>query len=149
RKGETQVLATRAAELANVLYVAGRYEEAAQWERIARERAGADDLDAALTRQPVEAMLHARQGRLEKAERTALATVDLAAKTDSPNRRAEALLGLAEVLRLAGATQNAKEHVDAALVLCKQKGNTAAAARIRAWHEEPRAELFVPGIRPT
>jgi tetratricopeptide (TPR) repeat protein len=143
------VLATRAAEFAAVLYLARRYDEAADWTRIARDSAGDDDLDAALTRRPVEAMLHARNGRSEEAERLARATVELAAKTDSPNRRADSLLALAEVLELAGAGEEVHEHVDAALALYRQKGNTAALARVRAQHEEPAAGLFVPGIQPT
>jgi tetratricopeptide (TPR) repeat protein len=146
---EIPVLATRAAELANVLYIARRYDDAAAWARSARDSAGDDDLDAALTRHPVEAMLCARAGRLDEAEQMARATVELAMTTDSPNRRAEARLALAEVLELAGAAAKAREHVDAALALYTQKGNTAAAARVRARYEEPREELFVPGIQPT
>jgi tetratricopeptide (TPR) repeat protein len=144
QRRETAVLATRAAELANVLYVAGRYEEAADLVRIARDSGGDDDLDAALTRRPVEAMLRAREGHIEDAERIARATVELATTTDSPIFRAAALLALAEVLDLAGAPQAANEHVDAALVLYEQKGNTAAAARVRAKYEEPRMGLLVP-----
>jgi DNA-binding SARP family transcriptional activator/tetratricopeptide (TPR) repeat protein len=149
QRHELPVLATRAAELANVLYVAGRYDEAAEWVRRARDSAGDDDLDAALTRRPVEAMLRARDGQLEDGERIARATVELAMTTDSPNRRADALLALAEVLELAGAAQEAKRHVGDALELYEQKGNTAAAAHVRARREEPREELFVPGIQPT
>jgi DNA-binding SARP family transcriptional activator len=146
---ELPVLATRAAELANVLYVARRYDDAAAWARIARDSAGADDLDAALTRHPVEAMLCAREGHLDDADKMARATVELAMTTDSPIWRAEALLALAEVLELAGAAAKAREHIDAALALYAQKGNTAAAARVRARYEEPREELFVPGLQPT
>src|SRR5262249_33628966 len=125
QRHETSLLATRAAELANVLYVAGRYEEAADRVRTARDSGGDDDLDAALTRQPVEAMLRAREGQLEDAERIARDTVELATTTDSPNFRAAALLALAEVLEVAGAPQAANEHVNAALLLYEQKGNTA------------------------
>jgi tetratricopeptide (TPR) repeat protein len=149
QRDELPVLATRAAELANVLYVAERYDEAAEWARRARDCAGEDDLDAALTRRPVEAMLRAREGQLEDGERMARATVELAMTTDSPNRRADALLALVEVLELAGAAQEATRHVRDALELYEQKGNTAGAARVRARHEEPREELFVPGIQPT
>jgi tetratricopeptide (TPR) repeat protein len=149
QRQQTQVLATRAAELADVLYVGGRYDEAARWMRISRDSVGEDDLDAILTRQPVEAMLSARQGRVDEGERLARATVELATRTDSPVRRAAALLALAEVLQLAGAAEKAKEHIAAALTLYEQKGNTAAAARTRARYEEPRGELFVPGLQPT
>jgi tetratricopeptide (TPR) repeat protein len=135
--------------LAYVLYVAGDYEEAADWARIARDNSGDDDLDAALTRHPVEAMLCAREGHAEEAVLRARASVELAMTTDSPNRRAAALLALAEVLQLAGDTGEATEHVDAALALYEHKGNTAAAARVRAKHEEPHAGLLVPGVQPT
>jgi DNA-binding SARP family transcriptional activator len=141
---QTSVLATRGAELANALYEQGRYDEASEWVRIAREDAGQDDLDAALTRQPVEAKVHARQGRIDEAERVARATVDLAGRTDALNRRAESLLALAEVLELAGDEQEAQQHVATALGLYEQKGNVAAAARVRTKYEEPRAGLFVP-----
>jgi len=148
RTQETQVLATRAAELANVLYLQGRYDEAEVWMRLSRDNVGEDDLDAILTRQPVEAMLSARQGRVDESERLARATVELATRTDSPNRRAASLLALAEVLELAGASADAKEHLDAALVLYEQKGNTAAAAHVRAKYEEPRMGLLVPEEHP-
>ena len=146
---QNQVLATRAAELANVLYVRGCYDEADVWMRISRDRVGKDDLDAILTRQPVEAMLSARQGRFEEAERLARATVELGSRTDSPVRRAASLLALAEVLQLAGAAEQAREHIDAALTLYEQKGNTAAAARVRAWYGEPPGELSVPRLQAT
>src|SRR5262249_43767299 len=96
------VLATRAAELAVALYEQDRYDEAAQWVRVARESAGDDDLDAALSWQPVEARILARKGALEEAERLARATLNLAARTDALNRHADTLLVLAEILELAG-----------------------------------------------
>ena len=141
---ETQVLATRAAELASVLYVQRRYEEAADWTRAARGYAGADDLDAALRRRPVEAMLLAREGRFDEAERLACATVQLTMKTDSPTFRAASLVALAEVLELADASPRAREHADAAFALYLKKGNTAAAAAVRARYEEPPTGLLVP-----
>ena len=147
KEQRTSVLATRGAELANALYEQGSYDEASEWVRIARESAGEEDLDAALTRQPVEAKIHAREGRVDKAKRLARATVDLAARTDALNRRAESLLALAEVLQLAGEGAKAEEHIAAALTLYAQKGNVAAAARLRAKHEEPHAGLVVPDTR--
>jgi tetratricopeptide (TPR) repeat protein len=141
---QTSVLATRAAELAHALYELGRYDEASGWAQVAGASAGDDDLDAILTRQPVEAKIHARLGRVDDAERLARAVVDLAARTDALNRRAESLLALAEVLELTGAEQEAQEHVAAALGFYEQKGNVAAARRVRTKHEEPRAGLFVP-----
>jgi hypothetical protein len=117
--------------------------------RLSRDSVGEDDLDAILTRQPVEAMLAARQGRINEGERLAHSTVELAQKTDSPAFRAASLLALAEVLELAGALENGRDHVDAALALYEQKGNVAAAARVRAKYGEPRAGLSVPGVNTT
>jgi DNA-binding SARP family transcriptional activator len=140
----TSVLATWAAELANVLYEQGRYPEAAEWVDVSAAHAGDDDLDAILTRQPVEAKILARQGHIDEAVRLARASIDLSARTDSLNRRADSLLALAEVLALAGAADESHEHVAEALDLHARKGNIAATTRILARYEEPRAGLFVP-----
>jgi DNA-binding SARP family transcriptional activator len=129
---DSSLLATRAAELASVLYELRRYDEAAVWLDVARKSAGDDDLDAALTRGPVEAKVFARQGHLEKAERVALETVRIAERTDALGRRADALLALAETLALAGSKEEAEDKVNEALALYERKGNVAAAARVRA-----------------
>ena len=142
----SSVLATRAAELANALYEQGRYGEASEWLGVARECAGEDDLDATLTRQPVEAKVRARQEDFAEAERLAREAVDLAAGTDALNRRAESLLALAEVLELAGAQLEAAERRADALALYGLKGNVAAAARVRK-REEPSAGLLAPDVQ--
>jgi tetratricopeptide (TPR) repeat protein len=129
---ESSVLATRAAELATALYELRRYDEAAEWARLARDSAGDDDLDAALTRQPVEAKILARQGELDEAERLARVTLNLVERTDALARHADALLALAEILELGGSAEEAEEKIDQALSLYERKGNAAAAARVRA-----------------
>ena len=123
---DTSVLATRAAELAVTLYEQGRYDEAGEWVRVASESAGEDDLDAALTRQPVEAKLLATRGEIGAAEQLARATVKLAERTDALNHHAEALLALTEVLASAGAEES-PEYLQHALALYERKGNRAAA----------------------
>jgi tetratricopeptide (TPR) repeat protein len=143
KRGETSPLATWGAELAGVLYEARHYDEAVEWLRVAGDSAGDDDLDAMLARQPVEAKMLARHGRIDEAERLARTTVDLAARTDALNRCAESLLALADVLELAGSDGESRDCVEQALRLYKQKGNVAAAARVREKHEEPIAGLFV------
>jgi DNA-binding SARP family transcriptional activator len=127
----TPVLATRAAELAAALYEQGRYDEAAEWVRVASESAGDDDLDAALTRQPVEAKLLARLGDARGAERLARATVNLVERTDALNRHADALLALAEILDLAGSEDEGGECMKRALTLYERKGNVAGARLAR------------------
>jgi tetratricopeptide (TPR) repeat protein len=125
------VLATRAAELAAALYDLGRYDEAYEWIRVARESAGDDDLDAALTRNPIEAKLLVRQGKLDKAQVLARGTLELVSETDELNRHAEALLALAEILEHAGSKREAENLINQALSLYDKKENAAAAARVR------------------
>jgi tetratricopeptide (TPR) repeat protein len=126
---QTAVFATRAAELAAALYELGRYDEASQWIRVARESAGDDDLDAALTRNPIEAKLLARQGELHKAQVLARGTLELVSETDALNRHAEALLALAEILEHAESKLEAEDLINQALRLYDKKENVAAAAR--------------------
>jgi class 3 adenylate cyclase/tetratricopeptide (TPR) repeat protein len=130
RQHQTALLATRTAELAVALYEQERYEEAATWVRVARSSAGADDLDAALSRQPLEARLLARSGAVKKAERLARATVKLASRTDALNRHGDTLLALSEVLELAGRELDAQKALRSALALFEQKGNTVSMSRV-------------------
>jgi DNA-binding SARP family transcriptional activator len=136
--GQRPVLATWAAELAVALYELDRFDDAAEWVRVARESAGDDDLDAVLARLPVEAKLHARRGRLVEAEETARQATDVVARTDSPNRRAAALLALADVRELCGVEGEPGQLRREALGLYIRKGNSAAAADLRAKHGEPQ-----------
>jgi DNA-binding SARP family transcriptional activator len=124
--GQTQVLATRAGELAHVLYALGRYDEAETWTRVAEDAAGDDDLDAALAWRPVDAMLKARAGDVAEGERRVRALLGLT-PPEALYRTAEILLGLAEVLRLAGREDEAGEAVAKAVELHRQKGNLVAA----------------------
>ena len=128
----TAVLATRAAELAVVLYEQGRYDDAAEWVRVAHRSAGADDLDAALSRQPVEARILAREGAFTEAERLARETVSLVSRTDGLIRHAEALLALAEIFELADRRPEAETTLKHALALYEQKANSVGADRVRA-----------------
>jgi len=128
---QTAVLATRAAELAAALYEQGRYDEATDWTRLARESAGNDDLDAALTRQPVEAKLLAWRGELGAAESLARATLKLVSRTDALNRQAETLIALGEILERMGSKREAEKTIAEALTLYERKGNSVAAAQVR------------------
>ncbi len=125
-------LATRAGELAQSIYEQGRYEDAETWTRLARGSAGSDDLDAALSWQPAQAKVLARQGRIEEAERLARQTLELVARTDSLNRHADSFMALAEVLGIATRSDEAEDMVRSALGLYELKGNLASADRVRA-----------------
>jgi DNA-binding SARP family transcriptional activator len=132
QRGQTAVLATRAGELAQAIYEQGRYEEAEFWAALASNAAGRDDLDAALSWQPVKAKVLARQGRIDEAERLARETLKLVSRSDSVNRNADSFTALAEILDLADRQGEAEEAIRTALRLYRQKGNLASAGRARA-----------------
>ena len=106
---------------------AGSYDEASEWIRLARESAGGDDLDAALTRKPIEAKLLARQGSLEKAERA------LEHWNSSANGRAESpWRGAPCACRGSGAAgRKTKRSPIMRWVAMRRKGNMAAAGEGR------------------
>jgi DNA-binding SARP family transcriptional activator len=126
------VLATRAGELAAAIYDRDRYDEAELWTSLARESAGADDLDAAISWQPVHAKILARLGAVAEAEALARQTVDQVSRTDSVNRHADTLLALAEILGIAGRRAESSTLVQKAIRLYESKGNIVAADRARA-----------------
>jgi class 3 adenylate cyclase/tetratricopeptide (TPR) repeat protein len=130
-------LATRAGELAQSIYEQGRYDDAEAWTRVARDSAGNDDLDAALSWQTVQAKIAARYGRIEEAERLARQTLELVTRTDSLNRHADSLMALAEVLEIANRSDEAEKMVRSALGLYELKGNLASAERVRALLPDP------------
>ncbi len=132
RDKQVQVLATRAAELANAICEQGRYEEAETWIRVARESAGSDDLDAAFAAHHAHAKALARLGAIDEAERFAREALDIMARTDALNRHGDSLLVLAEILRLQGQEDQALERIYGALRLYEQKGNVVAAERAQA-----------------
>jgi len=134
--GQSQVLATRAGELARILYLGERYDEAESWTLRAQQSSGADDLDAAFAWQPVNAMLLARSGQPRDAEQR-LRELMRQAPSDAALARAGILTALAEVLRLGGRDDDAADALAAALDLYEQKGDVAA-ARLLQQSEELR-----------
>jgi tetratricopeptide (TPR) repeat protein len=133
--GHAQVLATRAGELARVLYVRGRYDEADQWMRAAQTASGADDLDAALAWRPVDAMLRARHGDSNEAEQRLRELLEATPK-DAVLARAETFVALADVLRLAARDAAANDALSAAVELYEEKGNLAGVRALQK-SEEP------------
>jgi DNA-binding SARP family transcriptional activator len=132
RLGQTPLLATRAGTLAAAMYAQQQYDEAARWVDLARESAGPDDLDAALSWQPVQTMLLARRGELDDAEDLARATVASARTTDSLIRQGDSLMVLAAVLGAGAKDDEATALVGQAVRVYERKGNIVAAERARA-----------------
>jgi DNA-binding SARP family transcriptional activator len=130
--GDRAYLATRAAQLADAVYAGGRHDEAERWTRIAKDGGSADDVPTQILWRGVRAKLLALAGEPAEAQALAEEALRLAAATDALNQRANVALDLAEVLRLAGRKEDAATAAGQALELFDQKGNTAAAARVRS-----------------
>ncbi|PWU23606.1 MAG: hypothetical protein C5B48_08290 [Candidatus Rokuibacteriota bacterium] len=127
RIGDQASLATRAAQLADVLVRLGRDEAAAQWCASAETMGALDDVPTQIQARSLRAKLFARGGDSTRAETLAVEVVGLADSTDNVIRRAEARLDLASVLMLAGRLQEAGEAVAQAIELFEHKGNLVAA----------------------
>ena len=136
RRGDVGHLATVAPLLADVLYLQGRLDEAMQLtERVARS-ALADDLDPQVAWRRVQAKVLAQRGDFETAEPLARTAIELAERSDYTDLQARAIEDLAEVLRLAGRSQEALVELERATALHEQKGNVVSAARTRALREQ-------------
>jgi ATP/maltotriose-dependent transcriptional regulator MalT len=129
RMGEKYFLSTIAALLGQVLYAQDRYDEASMVAGFAREIAAEDDVLSQVLWRSVEAKLLARVGDEERALTLAREAVALARRTDSPVAQGDALLDLAEVLRLTGHAQ--EEAIHEAAELYELKGDVAAARAAR------------------
>jgi tetratricopeptide (TPR) repeat protein len=132
RAGESALLASRAAELGDVLYSLSRFAESEEWACMSRDRAGDDDLDAQASWRGLMAKLEAHRGAYGEAETLARDAVQVADRTDGLNRKAKALLDLGDVLHFADRTREALTSYRAAHELYELKGNTAAAGQVEA-----------------
>jgi DNA-binding SARP family transcriptional activator len=129
--GNRTPLATTAAELADILYVNGRFDEAEQWVETASASMTPDDASAQFSTRSVRAKLIARGGGVDEALALVDEAVAIAAGTDSLNRHAKVLLDRAEVLVLADSHSAAGRSMEEALRLFETKGNTVATRRAR------------------
>jgi DNA-binding SARP family transcriptional activator len=132
RMGGLSYLATRAAELGDVLYQLERYEEAERLSHRAEELGATDDVLTQILWRSLRSRCLARNGNVVEAEALSGDAVRLAEKTDALTRRGKVLLNRAEVLRHAARLDDAGAAVEQAVALFEQKGNTVAARRARA-----------------
>ncbi len=131
RTGDEGLRAELAANLAQALCAQGRDDEVLRFSQISGELAAKDDLFAQVERRGPTAKVLARRGRFDEAERLAAESVALAEPTDMINMQADALVDLAEVLRLAGRAEAAAPTVSRAIELYERKGNLVSARRAR------------------
>jgi class 3 adenylate cyclase/tetratricopeptide (TPR) repeat protein len=111
--------------LAEVLCEKGSFEESERFAAIAQIEAAEDNIAAQVVWRGVRA-------RLERAPSLAHEAVVLADRTDALNLRADALVNLAEALRLVGDLDKSSEALQRAVDLYEQKGNLVAKSRVAA-----------------
>jgi tetratricopeptide (TPR) repeat protein len=117
--------------LVDALLAQGRDEEGMQVADIAVQRAVPEDIDAQVGWRRVRAKLLARRGDLLEAERLARDAMAMIERTDYLDLRAQVGADVAEVLHLANRPEESAASLREALGVFEQKGNIAAAARLR------------------
>jgi class 3 adenylate cyclase/tetratricopeptide (TPR) repeat protein len=132
RMGERARLSTTAALLAVALHAQGRDEEAHQYTVVSEESASPDDLASQVFWRETRARVLARRQEVEDALRLGREAVDLASGTDFVSMHGDALVGLAEVLRVAGSPSESNEAAEQALALYEAKGDLVSAGKARA-----------------
>ena len=132
--GESSTFPDLAAKLADALYAQGRDDDAFAFSEVSRRATAPADLSAGVQWRAVRAKLLARRGDLPEAEALARGAVVLASETDFLVLHADALMDLAEVLRVAGreGEGEAAPVIRQALELYEQKGNVVGAERARS-----------------
>jgi ATP/maltotriose-dependent transcriptional regulator MalT len=137
--GERSLLSTVSAELAETAYAQGREKEAEDFAATSEQLAGQKDVASQIGWRTIRARVLARQGSLDDAEALARKALELAERTDNLGSQGSALLALAEVLEVAGRSEEARPLLDRARELFRRKGNVVAAEKTR----ELRARLGV------
>jgi class 3 adenylate cyclase/tetratricopeptide (TPR) repeat protein len=127
---EGGLLATSTAMLAQALYAQGRHQEAQEWSAVAATAGAPDDILTQVIWRGVKAKILAHDGRAEAAEALAREAVELVDATDLLLWRGDAMLDLAEVLRLSSGMF--EEAARGALSEYERKGNAVGSARARA-----------------
>jgi class 3 adenylate cyclase/tetratricopeptide (TPR) repeat protein len=130
--GETGWLSTMSAIHAEALYQLGRFEDAEAAVRLSRGASTSDDYNAQALWRSAEAKLLAQRGQFDEAERLAREAVATIDRIDEVNHHGNVRMGLVEVLRLAGRTDEAREVLAEAIIRYEQKGNEVMTDRARA-----------------
>jgi tetratricopeptide (TPR) repeat protein len=142
RMGDWGHLATLAPKLADALFIQGGDDgKALRLTELAERSATPGVADEDIGWRRVRAKLLARRGDVEEAERLAREATERAARTDLLDDHAQALADLAEVLRLGGRPEESATVLEEAIQLHEQKGNSAAAAMLRAVLAQPPIEI--------
>jgi class 3 adenylate cyclase/tetratricopeptide (TPR) repeat protein len=130
--GESGVLSTVAAVLAEVLYRLGRDGEAERWTRRSEETASPEDVISQALWRSTRAKLLARRGEGEEALRLSAEAADSVRRSDDLPLIADCLFDRAEVLRLLGREDEAHRVLERALAIYERKGIVPSIGRTRA-----------------
>jgi len=130
--GETGVLSSSAAFLAEAVAAQGRVDEAERLTEVSRENASTEDVASQIGWRLTRAKVSAARGELDAAEDLAREGVALAEGTDFLNMHGDALLTLGDVLQSAARAKEATACVRDAAELYERKGNVVSAAKARA-----------------
>ena len=120
-----------AAFLARAVFSQGRYDEAEGLTRVSADSASDDDLITQAMWRGTQAKVLARR-RDADAERLARESVALSLETDCLNMQADALVDLAETLRLLDRRGGAADLLEQAIGLYTLKGNVVSANAVGA-----------------
>jgi tetratricopeptide (TPR) repeat protein len=131
RLGEQGFLSTASAYLAQLLCTLDRLEEANKCITRARTLGASDDVETQYRWRLAKAVILARTGDGEEAERLAREAVSLAETTDNLNYCAGTYADLAQVLILVGKPDEAAVALREALTRYEQKGNLVMSQRTR------------------
>lgn len=132
---EKGFLSTTAADLAEVAYGLGQYEEAERLAEESREAAGEDDVASQAEWRSVKAKVLANRGEYQEAERMAREAVAIIGRTDYLDYHGRFLLDLAQALRMGGHGET-QPILNEALHLFERKQNLVLAARTRSLLED-------------
>jgi hypothetical protein len=100
-----------------------------EWVALGREQWPSSELAPRMLSRQVEERVHAGRGEHVEAERLAREAVALGDESDMLNAQGDAYLDPAEVLRLAGKTDEARNALREALARYERKGNLVMAQR--------------------
>ncbi len=118
--------------LGAAVYGQGRYDEADALAKTVEAAAPEDDTGMQIRWRCLRALVETRKGRVDPAVALAMSAVARAEETDALNLHGDAVMTLAEVLRLGGRDEEAVTATRRALGLYERKGNFAAAGRAAA-----------------
>ncbi len=127
--GEQGYLSTVAALLAHSTLDQGRVDDAEQFISASQIVAAEDDLTTQVLLRSARARALAGRGDLEEAERSGREAVALSSETDDVNMRADVMVDLGDVLRLADRPDDATHVFEGSLSLYRGKGNLVSARK--------------------